>query len=159
MVSHSTQWIWKCLCVKHMGHTLLGVVLLGPLCWESMLWRKGFPARQVFMHNLMLKWEFGTAWGTEEYDVSAADSQMCPQAKFTQRHIQSEFAYPENVLPPAPSMKEESLTGVNLPLNETHASKLLRSCFENLSLKVLVLTKITAVLQQTHFQSLRRATE
>lgn len=80
-VPHSTQLLWKCLCWKHMGHTLLVIVLLGLLCCASMLWRKAFPARQVFMHTLVLKWEFGTAWGTGEYHVSSADSQICPQAK------------------------------------------------------------------------------
>lgn len=73
MASHSTRLIWKCRCAKHVGHTLLGTGLLGPLHWESTLWRKAFPDRQVFTHNLMLKWEFGTAWSAEEYHVSVAD--------------------------------------------------------------------------------------
>lgn len=85
-VSHSTQLTWKCLCWKHMGH-----VLLGPLYWESMLWRKAFPARRVFMHNLKLKWEFGIA-------------RFAHKQNSHRDNTQSGFAYPShNVLPTAPS--------------------------------------------------------
>lgn len=62
--------------------------------------REAFPARGVFTHSSALKGEFGTAWSAEEYHISAADSQTCPQAKFTRRHTQSEFAFPSDNVPP-----------------------------------------------------------